>query len=88
MSKKKYDWNAKKYIGCNKAHGWLLSAEQIGAVRSYLYLAGLEFKFEARRALRNGMSKSIVLHKMRKYMDVTALYNSLGNLKPYVYEMV
>ena len=85
MSKKKYDFDAKKYKGCNKKRGWLLSAEQIGAVRSYLFLAGLEFKFEARRKMLDGMPKSLVLNEMRKYREVTFLYNDLVNLKPYAY---
>ena len=88
MSKKKYDWNAKKEIGYNATRGWLLSTEQISSIRFYLFLAGIEFKFEARRKLRDGMPKSLVLHEMRKYREVTALYNDLANLKPHVYEMV
>lgn len=85
MSKKKYDCDAKKYKGCNKTRGWLLSAEQIGAVRFYLYLAGLEFKFEARRKLMDGMPKDVVLHEMRKYREVTSLYGDLSKLMPYAY---
>ena len=85
MSKKKYDCDAKKYKGCNKTHGLILSADQISLVRFYLYLAGLEFKFEARRKLMDGMPKSLVLPEMRKYREVTALYNDLANLKPYAY---
>lgn len=85
MSKKRYDWDAKKEIGYNATRGWLLTEEQVVAVRFYLFLAGIEFKFEARRKLRDGMPKSLVLHEMRKYRDVTALYNSLANLKPYSY---
>ena len=88
MSKKKYDFDAKKYKGCNKKRGWLLTEEHIAAVRFYLYLAGLEFKIEARRKLMDGMPKSLVLNEMRKYREVTALYNSIANLKPYVYERV
>ena len=85
MSKKKYDFDAKKYKGCNKTRGWLLTEEQISLVRFYLYLAGLEFKMEARRKLMDGMPKSLVLNEMRKYREVTALYNDLANLKPYAY---
>ena len=85
MSKKKYNWEKNKEVGCNKTHGRLLTDEQIAAVCTYLFLAGLDFKFEARRKLRNGMPKSHVLHEMRKYREVTALYNSLANLKPYSY---
>ena len=85
MSKKKYDFDAKKYKGCNKKRGWLLSEEQISLVRFYLYLAGLEFKFDARRKLMDGMPKDIVLHEMRKYREVLSLYGDLSNLKPYAY---
>ena len=85
MSKKKYNLEKNKEVGCNKTHGWLLTNEQIAAVRTYLFLAGLEFKFEARWKMRKGMPKSLVLHEMRKYREVTALYNSLANLKPYSY---
>ena len=85
MSKKKYDFDAKKYKGCNKTHGWLLSAEQISLIRFYLYLAGLKFKFEARRKMLDCMPKSLVLNEMRKYREVTALYNDIANLKPYAY---
>ena len=88
MSKKEYNWEKNKEVGCNKTHGWLLTGEQIASVRTYLFLAGLEFKFEARWKMRNGMHKSHVLHEMRKYREVTALYNDLANLKPHVYEMV
>ena len=85
MSKKKYDWNAKKEIGYNATRGWLLTEEQVVAVRFYLFLAGIEFKFEARRKLRDGMPKSLVLHELRKYREVVALYTELGNLMPQVY---
>ena len=85
MSKKHYNYNTRKYEGNNKTHGWLLSADQIALIRFYLYLAGLEFKFKARRKLRDGMPKNHVLHEMWKYREVTALYNDLDNLKPYAY---
>ena len=85
MSKKKYTYEYGKEVGCNKTRGWLLSVNQIGAVRFYLYLAGLKFQLEARRNLRNGMPKNHVLHEWRKYREVTALYNDLGNLKPHAY---
>ena len=88
MSKKKCNPEKHREVGCNKTRGWFLTADQIVAILFYLYLAGLEFKFEARRKLMNGMPKSLVLHEMRKYREVTALYNSLANLKPHVYEMV
>ena len=87
MSKKKYDYDAKKYKGCNKTRGWLLPADQIALIRFYLYLAGLEFKFEARRKLMDGMPKSLVLHEMRKYREVTSLYADLSKLMPHAYEM-
>ena len=85
MSKKKYSYDAGKYIGCNKTHGWLLSADQIGAVRFYMSLAGLKFLLNAKSDLSDGMPKDIVLHEMRKYREVTSLYNDLDNLKPYAY---
>ena len=88
MSKKKYSYDAGKYIGCNKTHGWLLSVDQIALIRYYLYLAGLEFKFEARRKLMDGMPKNHVLHEMRKYREVTALYNDIANFKPHTYVRV
>ena len=87
MSKKKYSYDAGKYIGCNKTRGWLLSADQIALVRFYLYLAGLEFQSEARWKLRDGMPKNHVLHEMRKYREVTSLYADLSKLMPHVYEM-
>ena len=88
MSKKKYSYDAGKYVGCNKKRGWLLSEDQIALIRFYLYLAGLEFELEARRKLKNGMPKNHVLHEMRKYREVTALYKGIANIKPHVYEMV
>ena len=75
MSKKKY----------NATRGWLLSAEQIALVRYFLILAGIEFKLEARRKLRDGMPKSLVLHEWRKYREAAALYTDLENLMPHVY---
>ena len=87
MSKKMYDWDTTRYLGFNKTRGWLLTEEQIVAVRFYLYLAGLEFQFEARRNLRNGMPKNYVLHEMRKYREATSLYADLSKLMPNVYEM-
>ena len=88
MSKKKYSYDAGKYVGYNKTRGWLLTTDQIALVRFYLYLAGLEFKFEARRKLMDGMPKNHVLHEMRKCREVASLYADLSNLKPYVYERV
>ena len=78
MSKKKY----------NATRGWLLTEEQVVAVRFYLFLAGIEFKFEARRKLRDGMPKSLVLHEWRKYREAAALYTDLENLLPHVYVRV
>ena len=85
MSRKHYNYKTGKYIGHNKTRGWFLTGDQIGAVRFYLYLAGLEFKFEARRKLRDGMPKSLVLHELRKYREVVALCANLNNLLPGVY---
>ena len=87
MSEKKYIYEYGKEVGCNKKRGWLLTEGQMAAVRFYLYLAGLEFKFEARRKLMDGMPKDIVLHEMRKYREVTSLYGDLSKLMPHVYEM-
>ena len=72
MSKKKY----------NATRGWLLTEEQVVAIRFYLFLAGIEFKLEARRKLRDGMPKSLVLHEWRKYREAAALYTGLENLMP------
>ena len=88
MSKKKYDWNAKKEIGYNATRGWLLSSEQIALVRYFLILAGIQFKLEAKRNLRKGGSKSITMHEWRKYREAVALYTDLENLLPYVYVRV
>ena len=88
MSKKKYSYDAGKYIGCNKTCGWILSVDQIALIRFYLYLAGVQFLSEAKKNLRDGKPKHHTMHEMRKYREVTALYNDLANLKPHVYEMV
>ena len=88
MSKKKYSYEYGKEVGCNTVRGWLLTEEQIGLVRYFLILAGIQFKFDAKKNLRNGDPKSLTMHEMRKYREVTALYNDLVNLKPHVYEMV
>lgn len=85
MSKKHYDYKTGKYKGFNTTRGWLLSSEQIALVRYFLILAGIQFKLEAKRNLSNGDPKSLTMHEMRKYREVTALYNSLANLKPYSY---
>ena len=85
MSKKKYDWDAKKCKGCNKTRGLLLTEEQISSIRYYLFLNVIQFKLEAKRNLRNGEPKSRLLHEWRKYREVVALYTDLENLLPYVY---
>lgn len=85
MSEKKYNYNTGKYKGCNKTHGWLLSVEQISAVKYFLFLAGLEFKFDAKRKLRNGEPKKFVMNELRKYRETTALYADLEKLIPYSY---
>ena len=85
MSKKKYNPEKNREVGCNKKRGWLLSAEQISLVRFYLYLAGVEFKVDARRKMLDGMPKSLVLNEMRKYREVTAVYNDLRQSQPSVY---
>lgn len=87
MSKKKYNYEYGKEVGCNKTLGWLLTGDQVALIRLYLCLAGLKFQNEARWKLRDGMPKNHVLHEMRKYREVTSLYGDLSNLKPHVYEM-
>ena len=84
MSKKKYDWDAKKEIGYNATRGWLLSTKQIASVRYFLILAAIQFKLEAKRNLRNGNPKSLVMHEWRKYKEVTSLYADLDEM-PHVY---
>ena len=54
MSKKHYDYKTGKYKGFNTTRGWLLSTEQIASVRYFLILAGIQFKLEAKKNLRNG----------------------------------
>ena len=88
MSKKKYSYDAGKYIGNNKKNGWLLTANQIALIRFYLHLAGLQFQWNAKINLKDGMPKCLTMHEWRKYREVTAFYNDLANLKPHVYEMV
>lgn len=85
MSKKKYDWESDKFIGCNTTMGWLLTAEQVAMVRHYLFLAGMEFEFEARRRLRDGMPKKLILHSLRKYRETQKITNELHDIKPYAY---
>ena len=82
---KKYDWNAKKEIGYNATRGWLLSSEQIALVRYFLILAGIQFKLEAKRNLRNGDPKSLTMHEWHKYKEVTSLCADLDELMPHVY---
>ena len=88
MSKKKYDWNAKKEIGYNATRGCLLSSEQISSIRYYLFLAGLKCKFDALRRLKLGIPQHLVMHEWRKYREAVALYTDLENLLPYVYVRV
>ena len=85
MSKKKYNWEKNKEVGCNKTRGWLLTGDQIAAVRFYLYLAGLEFKFEARRKLKDGMPKSLVLHEWRKFRETQQLAEEINSHNPHAY---
>ena len=87
MSKKYYNYKTDKYKGFNTTRGWLLSTEQIALVRYFLFLAGVQFLSDAKKNLREGKPKR-TMHEMRKYREVTALYNDLANLKPHVYEMV
>ena len=88
MSKKKYDWDAKKYKGCNKTRGLLLTEEQISSIQYYLFLAVIQFKLEAKRSLRNGDPKSLTMNEWRKYRGAVALYTDLENLLPHVYVRV
>ena len=85
MSKKKYNPEKNREVGCNKVHGWLLSVDQISEVKYFLFLAGLQFKLDAKRKLRNGEPKKFVLHELRKYRETTALYADLEKLTPYAY---
>ena len=85
MSKKKYSYDAGKYIGCNKTRGWLLSADQIALIRFYLYLAGFTFLLKAKSNLRDGLPKDHVMHEMRKYREVLSLYGDLSKLMPHAY---
>ena len=88
MSKKKYNYEYGKEVGCNKTLGWLLSTEEIALVRYYLFLAGLEFKQDAKKNLRENAPKNYILHEMWKYREVTSLYADLSKLMPHVYERV
>lgn len=88
MSKKKYDWDAKKYKGCNKTRGLLLTEEQISSIRYYLFLAGLKCKFDALRRLKLGIPQHLVMHEWHKYKEVTSLCADLNELMPHVYVRV
>lgn len=88
MSKKHYNYKTGKYKGCNKTHGWLLSVDQISGVKYFLFLAGLQFKLDAKRKLRNGEPKKFVLPELRKYRETTALYADLEKITPYAYVRV
>lgn len=85
MSKKKYSWEANKEVGCNTQRGWLLPAEEIAAIRHYLSLAGLQFRWDAKMNLRHGMPKHLVMHEWRKYKEVVVLCAALDNLSPHAY---
>ena len=88
MSRKHYNYKRGKEIGYNATRGWLLSTEQIALVRYFLILAGIQFKSEAFRNLRNGDPKSLTMHEWRKYRKAVALYTELENLMPQVYVRV
>ena len=85
MSKKHYDYEYGKEVGCNTVRGWLLSASEIALIRYYLFLAGIQFKWDAKMNLRNGMPKHITMHEWRKYREVTSLCADLNELMPHVY---
>lgn len=85
MSKKKYNWKTDKYSGCNTVRGWLLSAEQVAMISHYLFLAGIEFKHEARKRLRDGMPKKLILHSLRKYRETQHLAKEIHDLSPHAY---
>ena len=85
MSKKKYNYKNGKMVGCNSRIGWLLTTEEIALVRYYLFLAGLKFKRDAKKHLRENAPKNYILHQLRKYRDVVALYDALDKRLPYSY---
>ena len=87
MSKKKHNYKKCKVVavGCNSRIGWLLSAEEISLVRYYLFLVGLEFKWDAKKNLRENAPKNQILRQWRKYREVVALYDALNNRRPHYY---
>ena len=85
MSKKKYTYEYGKEVGCNTVRGWILSAEEIAAIKHYLFLAGLQFQWDAKMSLRHGMPKYIVMHEWRKYREVTSLRACLDDIYPHAY---
>ena len=85
MSKKKYTYEYGKEVGCNAIRGWLLSAEEIAAIKHYLFLAGLQFQWNAKINLKDGMPKPLTMHEWRKYREVIALCSALDNLHPHAY---
>lgn len=85
MSKKKYTYEYGKEVGCNTVRGWLVSTEEIAAIKHYLSLAGLMFRWNAKIDLKEGMPKCLTMHEWRKYREVTALYADLDNLNPHAY---
>lgn len=85
MSKKKYSWEANKKVGCNTVRGWLLSAEEIALVKHYLFLAGLQFQWNAKINLKEGMPKGLTMHEWRKYREVTSLCACLDDIYPHAY---
>lgn len=85
MSKKKYADEYGKEVGCNTVRGWLLSAEEIAAIKHYLFLVGLQFQLNAKIDLKNGMPKHITMHEWRKYREVTSLCAFLDDIYPHAY---
>lgn len=85
MSKKMYNYKNDKMVGCNSRIGYLLSTKEISLVKYYLFLAGLKFKRDAKKHLRENAPKTYILHQLQKYRDVVALYDALDNRLPYSY---
>lgn len=85
MSKKMYNYKNGKMVGCNSRIGYLLTVEEISLVKYYLFLAGLKFKRDAKKHLREQSSKNHILYQWRKYRDVVALYNAIDSRLPYSY---
>lgn len=85
MSKKKYTYEYGKEVGCNTMRGWLISPEEIAAIKHYLSLAGPMFRLNAKIYLKDGMPKHLVMHEWRKYKEVVRLCDDLNNLMPHAY---